>query len=151
MAPIRRQLPVLHSLDDVGQRGVPRRGHAYLLALIDDKPVEELDLRATTFDHVLAHRRPMPAAAGFARFGEAVVIILGLRAHIALASARNQLGGKVANLLELIAERLADPDRLAANSSTEMAQSIVEQNFATEEAGASREAVCHGVDHELCP
>ena len=72
MALVRTQVALLHPLDDVGQRGVRRRGHADLLALVDDEAVEELDLGAAALDHVLAHRRTMLAAAGLVDLGQAL-------------------------------------------------------------------------------
>src|SRR5262249_32258241 len=91
------------------------------------------------------------AAAGFLRLGEAVLVELGFGARIAFAGARNQLGVEVMNLLELIAERLADPDRLAAEPGCEMPQAVVEQDVAGDEGGRSPDAVPHGVDDELRP
>ena len=53
----------VHALDDVGQHHVRRRGDADLVALLRHQAVEELDLGAAALHHVLAHRRPMLAAA----------------------------------------------------------------------------------------
>src|ERR1043165_5103796 len=133
MALVGLQFALLDSLDDVGQRGVRRRGYADLFALVDDEAVEELDLGAAALDHILTHRRPMRATAGFLRLGETVRVVLGLRVRIALAGARNDLGVDVENLLELVAKRLADPDRLAPEPRGEMAQPIIEQDVAADE------------------
>src|SRR5262249_17853459 len=109
MALVRLELAPLHPLDDVRERGVRGCGPADQATLPDDEPVEEPDRGAPALDHVLAHRWPVRAAAGFLRLGEAVLVELGFGARIAFARARDQLGIEVMNLLELIAERLADP------------------------------------------
>src|SRR5262249_34877515 len=127
------------------------RGHADLLALVDDEAVEKLDLGAPALDHILTHRRPVRTAAGFLRLGEAVRVIFRLRLQIAFAGSCNRLRLDVVDLLELVAEPLADPDRLAPEPGREMAQLVVEQYVAADEAGAGRHPVRHGVGDELRP
>src|SRR5262245_26979697 len=53
------QVPSLDALDDVGEHGVGAGGNAHLLALAYHVAVEQLDLGAPTFLHVLAHRRAL--------------------------------------------------------------------------------------------
>src|SRR6202051_4230248 len=52
---IRTQLLTFHALDDVRQHGIGGAREADLLALAYDEAVEEFDLRAPAFLHVLAH------------------------------------------------------------------------------------------------
>src|SRR5207342_911322 len=94
---------------------------------------------------------PVRATAGLLGLGEAVRVILGLRRGIAFAGACNRLRLDVVDLFEPVAEPLADPDRLAAEPAREMAQPVVEQYLATDQAGAGRHPVPHGVDDELGP
>ena len=107
------QLALLHALDDIGQRGVGAAGHPELLALAHDIAVEELDLRAPALHHVLTHRRPL-----LARTARRVLQPLGVgdldRRGITLAGLGYGLRRQMQDLLELIAQRLADADRLGA-------------------------------------
>ena len=118
------QLAFLDPLHDVGQGGVRRCIDSDFLGLSDDEPVQELDLGAAALDHVLPHRRAMRAAAGLVGFLEAMgVVFLGCRC-VAFTGARDDLGVDMVDLLQLIAERLTDPDRFAAEPCTEAAEYI---------------------------
>src|ERR1043165_3365672 len=151
MALVRLQLALLNSLDDLGQGGVRWRGHTDLLALVNDEAIEELDLCAPALDHILTHRWPVRATAGLLRLGEAMRDIFGLGIEIAFACACNDLRIDVENLFELVAKRLADPDRLATEPRREMPQPVIQQYLTTDEAGAGRDSIPHGVDNELRP
>src|SRR5207247_3435820 len=132
------QLADFDPSDDVGEDRVGRGRDADLLALAHDKAVEERDLGAAALDHVLTGRRAVLAAAAL-RAGQAVVIDLLLRRSIALAGAGQGLGIHVADLVEGIAERLADSDRLAAEPVREMPDDVVLDDVAADQAGARRE------------
>ncbi len=56
MPGIRLQFPALDALDDVRQRGIGAAGEADFFALVHDITVDEFDLGAPAFLHVLAHR-----------------------------------------------------------------------------------------------
>src|SRR3954452_8258068 len=114
------QFATLDALDEVGQRGVGVTRQAKLLAFARHKAIEEFDFGPAALLHVLAHR-------GSLRRGCALGILEALRVArphrrlVALARARDRLGGKMQDLLELIAERLANPDRFAAKPRGEAA------------------------------
>src|SRR5690349_19209166 len=55
------------------------------------------------------------------------------------------------DLLELVAVRLPDPDRLAADPRREAADRIAREHLGAGETGAGREPVLHGVGDELGP
>src|SRR2546429_9501570 len=68
------------------------------------------------------------------------------------ATRNDQLRGiEFADLLELIAERLADPYRFAADLDGEMTDVLVPVDVAAGKAGGSRYAIAHGVVTKLRP
>src|SRR5262249_47069328 len=93
----------------------------------------------------------MRAAARLLRLGKAMVVVGALRRHVAFARARDDCRVEVVNLLEQVAERLPDADRLAAEPGAEVTQPVIEQNVAGDEPGRGRHAIAHGVDDELRP
>src|SRR5262249_205248 len=95
--------------------------------------------------------RAVRAAAGLLGLGNAMVVVGALRRDVAFAGAGDDFGVEVVNLLEYVAERLADADRLAAEPGAEVAQPVVEQNVPGDEAGRGRHPVAHRVDDELRP
>ena len=86
--------------------------------------VEEFDLGAPALVHVLAHRGALPGG-GAAAILEALLVAGAHRRLVALAGARDRLGRQMQDLLELIAVRLADADRFAAEPGREAADRIV--------------------------
>src|SRR5215472_18134966 len=73
------------------------------------------------------------------------------RRLVALARPRDRLWRKMQDVLELIAVRLPDPDRLAADPGGEAADRLVLQHLAAGKAGAGREPVLHRVGDQLGP
>ena len=73
------------------------------------------------------------------------------RRRVALAGAGDRLRIHVADLVEGVAERLADPDRLAAEPVREMPDRVVLDHVAADHAGAGRQAVAHDVGDQLRP
>src|SRR5947208_10637089 len=121
---VRLQFALCDAENDVGQDRIGRRRNPDLLALSDDIAVEERDLGATALHHVLAGRRTVLATTAI-RHGQAMLVDFLLRHRVALAGARQHLRVQMADLVKGIAERLADPDRLAAEPVREMPQRIV--------------------------
>src|SRR6185437_11969863 len=114
------ELAALDALDDIGEHRVGAHSQAKLLALAYHEAVEELDLGAPAFLHVLAHRGPL-ARSHAARVLETLLVAGAHRVRVALAGACDRLGLDVQDLLELEAECLADADRLAAHAGREAA------------------------------
>src|SRR5580658_1968904 len=131
---IRLELAALDPLDDIDQRRVGARRQPDLLALADHEAVEELDLGAPPLDHVLTHRRAL-AARALLRVGEPALLDLLHRRRVALAGARDHVRRQMEDLLELVAVRLADADRLAAEAGREAAQRVVLDHLAARQAG----------------
>src|SRR5262245_66638536 len=105
----------LGALDDVGQYRVGLARHTNLLALSHDQPIEKFDFRAPALLHILSHRRPLFGGGALA-LPEALLIAGAHRRFIAFSGARNHFGGRVVDLLELVAERWTDTARFAANA-----------------------------------
>src|SRR5262249_30581471 len=70
---------------------------------------------------------------------------------VAFARARNRIGRQVIDLLKLVAERLPDADRFAADAGGEMPDRIVVQHLAATKAGAGGNPIGHRVGDELRP
>src|SRR6202035_4481857 len=102
--------------------------------------------------HALAHGGTLQLAAPAAgRFLDEDGIDLLERGGVAVPR-QNQLRRiELADLFELIAQRLADPHRLAADLDGEMANVLVLVDFAARKAGGRRHAVAHGVVTKLRP
>ena len=66
--------PFSTAVYDVGQYLVCRCRDADLVALLCDKAVQKLDLGAAAFEHVLAGRRAMLAAAGPVGLSQTVLV-----------------------------------------------------------------------------
>src|SRR3977135_1549116 len=106
--------------------GVAWGGNANVRAFVDDMAVDEFDFGAAPLEHVLAHGGTLQLAAPAARrFLDEDGIDLLERAALAVTR-QNQLRGiKLADLFELIAQRLADPHRFTADLDGEMADVLV--------------------------
>src|SRR5439155_11823007 len=92
-----------------------RRGHADLGALARDEAVHLLDLGAASLDHVLRHRGALDVGARVrAGLGNQHASDRRERLGIASGGPRELLGLDAADLLELEAERRADPRTFAA-------------------------------------
>ena len=67
------KLAALNPLDEIGQHSIGAAGQADLFALPHHEPVEEFDLGAPAFLHVLAHRRALPGG-GLAGILESLLV-----------------------------------------------------------------------------
>src|SRR6516164_3542842 len=143
-------LTSLDALDDVSQYSVGAASYSDLLALAYDQPIKKFDFRAPTLLHILAHRRPLFGRGALA-LPEALLIAGAHRRFIAFSRARNHLGGQVVDLLKLVAQRLPNTDRFAANARREMTERIIVQHLAAGQAGAGGDPICHRVGHQLRP
>src|SRR5215470_16739506 len=95
-------------------------GDADLRAFGGDDAVDIVDLGAAALEHVLPHRRPRELAAGVRlQRGQDLRFDLVERGSVALGGARERLGVVHADVLELIAERLADAHPLAGETNAE--------------------------------
>ena len=108
-----RRLPELDAFHGRDQLFVRRGGAADLAPALDDDAVDEVDLGAAALLHVLAHRRPLVLAA-LLRVAQRQHQRFDLveRGPVAFGGARQLLGVLAGDVLELVAERLADPHRL---------------------------------------
>src|SRR5262245_4881819 len=147
-----RQLLALDALDEGRDLRVAGSGEANLRALVDDVAIDEFDLGASPLQHVLAHGGTLQFAASAARRFLDEYGIHFLEGGGIAATRQNQLCGiELADLLELIAEGLADPHRLTADFDGEMADVLVLIDLAPCQAGGRRHAIPHGVVTELRP
>src|SRR5262249_25425255 len=121
-----------------------------LFAFADDKAVQVLDLGTAALHHVLAHRRAVLTAAS-ADFGQAMIVIGLTGLGVALAGARDRLRRQMHDFLELITERLADADRLAAEPGGEIPDRLVANHVLADHAGAGRKPIAHHIRDELRP
>src|SRR5262249_48725230 len=137
-------LTALDALDEIGEHRIGAAWQTELLALAHDEAVEKLDLSAAAFLHVLTHRGPLLACRARA-LPDALLGAGALRGLVAPAGPRDGLGRQMVDVLELIAERLADADGLAADPRREMPDRIACQYRAAGKARAGRDAVGHGV------
>src|SRR6478735_5347323 len=112
MPRIRAQFIALHALDDIRQYGIGAAREADLLALAHHEAVEEFDLGAPALLHVLAHGGTLLGGGALAVL-ETLLVAGGHRRLVALTRTRDGLRRQVQNLLQLIAVRLSDADRLA--------------------------------------
>ena len=105
-----RQLLALDALDDCHDLGIAGGGNANLRAFFNNVTVGEFDFRTP------------PAAR---RFLDEDVVDLLERGGIAITRQDQLRGINLADLFELVAQRLADPYGLAANPDDEMADVLV--------------------------
>src|SRR6185437_15542687 len=147
-----RNFAAFDALDDLGQRRVRLGRPADRLALLDDEAVEKIDFRPPTLEHVLAHRRTLEIAARAGiRAGDHHRLDLGERRAVALGSESEAVGIEIADMLELIAERLAHTHRLAAELNRETADRVVPVAGIAREAGGRGDAIAHPIEAELRP
>src|SRR5438105_1762319 len=147
-----RGLAELDLLDRRDQLLVGRYRQADGAASLDDDAVDEVDLGAPPLLHVLAHRRALVLAA-LLRVAQRQHQGFDLveRGAVALRGARQFLGILAGDVLELVAERLADPDPLAAEPDDQPADPLVLADVVAREAARRRDAVMHAVDAEFRP
>src|SRR5471032_172627 len=123
-------------------------------AAAGDVAVHELDLGAAALADVLRHRRPLDVGA---RVGVDVRarpqdrLDLVERGLVAFACLGQRLGLHLADLLDVIAQRLADAYSFAAQFDREAADRVVGVAIPAGEAGRGRDAVLHAVLAELGP
>src|SRR6266478_9266925 len=139
-----------HALDDVRQRGIGDAREADLPALAHHEAVEEFDLRAPAFLHILAHGGTLLGRGALAVL-EALLVAGAHRCLVALAGTRNRLGRQMQNLLQLIAVRLPDADRFTPEPGGEAADRLALQHLSAGQAGAGGESVAHGVGDQFRP
>src|SRR5712672_2197877 len=147
---IRAQLTTFHALDDVRQHGIGAAGEADFFALAHYKTVEEFDLRAPALLHVLAHGRTL-LGRGAAAVLEALVVAGAHCRLVALARSGNCLRRQMQDLLQLIAVRLPDADRFAAEPSGEAADRLALQHLSAGQARAGGESIAHDVGDQFRP
>src|SRR5262245_44588249 len=150
MPRIGSQLALLDALDDVGEHGVGAGGDAHLLALAHHVAVEVLDLGAAALLHVLAHRRAL-LGRHLAAVLDALLVAGPHRRLVALAGPGDGIRGQMHDLLQLVAVRLADADRLAAEPGREAADGAVLQHLGAGQPRAGGKPVAHDVGDELRP
>ena len=80
-----------------------------------------------------------------------MLVVFARRRRIAFAGACDDLGIEVLDLLQFIAERLTDADRLAAEAGGEVADRVVLDHVLADHAGARGQPVAHHVGHQLRP
>src|SRR5262249_2051038 len=134
-----------------GQNLVGRGGNPDLLALLDAKAIEELDLGTTALEHVLASRRAMFTTARPVGFGQTVLVNFLGCGRVTLARTGDRLRVHVADFVKGVAERLADTDGLAAEPGRKMTNRVVLDHVAGDQPGAGRQPVAHDVGNELRP
>src|ERR1700730_12377466 len=139
-----------HALDDIRQRGIGAAREADLPALAHHEAIEEFDLRAPALLHVLAHGGTLLGRGALAVL-EALLVAGAHRRLVALARTRNRLGRQMQNLLQLIAVRLPEADRFAAEPGGEAADRLALQHLSTGQARAGGESVAHGVGDQFRP
>src|SRR5205085_1723687 len=149
VAGILLELAALDLFDEVDEPLIGARREPDLLAFAHDKAVEEFDLGAAALCHVLAHRRALLGRA--ARLRADMLLVARQRVAVAFAGAGDDVRRQMADLFELVAERLADADRLAAEACLETADPLVLRHRRARQPGASRDAVRHRVRDELRP
>src|SRR6516165_11448190 len=148
----RQGLAVLYLLDCLDQLDVGRGGDADLMAFGGDHAVDEVDLGAATFQHVLSHRRPRQLAAGVRlQSGEDLRFDFVECSAVTFGSASDGLGIVRADVLELIAKRLADAHPFAGEPYAETADLVVAVHVVAGRAGSCGDPVGHAVDAQLRP
>src|SRR5215469_9111513 len=147
-----RDLAELDLLDDLDELGVGGGGTAHFLALGGDQPVDEIDLGAPAFEHILAHRRAGQFAPGVRlQTGEDLRFDLLERGAVTLAGAGDRFGLMRANVLELVAERLADANPLAGEPDAETPDLLVPVHVVAGQARRGGDTIRHAVDAQLRP
>src|SRR6202040_2730687 len=145
-----RRLAEFDLLDRRDQLLVRRYRQADRATPLDDDAVDEIDLGAPALLHVLAHRRALVLAA---------LLRIAQRQHqrldlveggtVAFRGARQLFGVLAGNVLELVTERLAHPDTLAAELDDDTADALILPDVVAGQAARRRDAVMHPIDAEL--
>src|SRR5450631_4906437 len=144
------QFAALDALDDIGQRRVGAADEPDLFTLARNQAVEEFDLGAAALLHVLTHRGAL-LGCGAACVLETLFVARTCGFLVSFAGARDRFGRQVQDFLQLIAVRLSDANRFAAETRREAPDRIILQHVAAAEARAGREPVLHGVGDQLRP
>src|SRR5215207_4171373 len=141
------ELDLLHRGD---QLLVGRRGAADLTALLDDDAVDEVDLGTPALLHVLAHRRALVLAA-LLRVPERQHQRFALvqRRPVALRGTRQLLGVLAGDVFELVARRLANPHRFAAELDDDAADALVLPYVVARQPACRRNPIVHAVDAQF--
>src|SRR3954469_2589111 len=148
----RFELAALDLRYQLGELGVARCRHAGLGAFARDEAVHLLDLGAPSLEDVLRHRRALDIGARvFARLRDQRALYGVERLPIAFGGARQLLGLQAADLLELVAERLADPHAFAGERDLEAPDALVAEARGRGETGRGGYAVAHAVLYQLRP
>src|SRR5438105_14701672 len=82
------RVATLDAPDELGEGRVGAAGQSDLLALANDEPVEEFDLRAPALEHVLAHRGAL-LGRGSSSVLEPLLVVSAHCRVVALARPRN--------------------------------------------------------------
>src|SRR5450755_4016459 len=127
------QLAALDALDDIGQRRVGAAGEPNLFTLVHNQAVEEFDLGAPTLLHVLTHRGAL-LGCGAACVLDTLLVARTCGFLVSFAGARDRFGRQMQDFLQLIAVRLSNADRFAAQTCRETPDRIVLQHVAASEA-----------------
>src|SRR3954454_6821449 len=146
----RFELAALDLRYQLGELGVARCRHAGFGAFARDEAVHLLDLGAPSLEDVLRHRRELDIGARvFARLRDQRALYGVEPLAIASGGARQLLGLEAADLLELIAERLADAHAFAGERDLESPDALVSEAGKRLDPGRPRHAVAHAVLHQL--
>src|ERR1700682_5834628 len=147
---IRAQLMTFHALDDVRQHGIGGAREADLLALAYHEAVEEFDLRAPAFLHVLAHRGTLPGRGALAVL-KALLVADAHRRLVTFAGARYRLRRQMQDLFQLIAVRLPDADGFAPEPGGEAANRLALQHVSARQTCAGGEPIAHDIGDQFRP
>src|SRR5438132_4978832 len=121
-----RRLAEFDLLDRRDQLLVGRYRQADRAAALDDDAVDEIDLGAPSLLHVLSHRRALvfaPLLRVAQRQHQRFDLVEG--SSVALRGARQLVGVLAGDILESVAERLADPHALAAEPDNDPPDTLV--------------------------
>src|SRR5260370_3224414 len=146
-----RDLAELDLFDLFDELHVGWGGATDFLAFGGDQPVDEIDLGATALQHVLTHRWPRQLGAGVRlQRGEDRRFDFVERGPVPFGRAGDRFRLVHADVLELIAERLADAHPLAGEADAETADLLVPVRIVAGQPAGCRDAVGHAlVAHAL--
>ena len=84
-------------------------------------------------------------------FSQPMLIIALARRRIAFTSAGDDFGIQVENLLQIIAKRLANPDRLRPQTRRKAANGIIRHHVARGQPRAGGKPIAHDIGNQLGP